>query len=225
MVVFFMFLIIIFVISLFFLLLCLSNFEIEINDFHFDSKNKKHHKLEKYLIYIRLKLFNKLTWLKIKINKKKMKAIENSKVFKSKIFHKINEYEHIRDTILKNKEEILRKDNLEYIKQISIDLKKLDLDLNICTSDAIITSYVVAIFASIISILLAKKNKRFKCDKYRYVITPKYEQKPSIIIKLNCIISIKIVHIMNVIYMLKKKRSVMCNERTSNRRSYVCSND
>ena len=225
MIVFFIILTILFFISSIFLILCLSSLEIEVKQLLINSENQKHNKLENFIFYIRLKLFDKIIWFKIKIDKNKMKKIENSKLFKSKIFNKLNEYEHIRDIILKNRKEIFKKDNIKYIKGIDPKIRQLDLNMKICTSDAIITSFGVAIFASIISIFLTNNIKNFESKKYRYVITPIYEQKPSIKIKLNCIISIKIVHIMNVIYMLIKKRSVEYDERTSNRRTYVCSND
>lgn len=225
MVVFFTILTILFFLALISLMLCLSSLEIEINDLYINSENKKHHKLQNYLFSIRLKLLDKITWLKIKIDKNKMKKIENSKIFKSKIFNKVNEYEYIRDIILKNKEEIFKKDNIKYIKEINPKVNQFKLNMQICTLDGVFTSFGVAILAAIISILLAKNVEKFDKNKYKYVITPIYEQKPKIKIELNCIISIKIVHIMNVIYMLMKKRRVEYDERTSNRGSYVCSDD
>ena len=222
MVIFFIILIILFFVSLLFLMLCLSNLEIEVNKLLLDADNKKHQKLEHYLFYIKLKLLDKITWFRVKVDKKKMKKIENSKIFKFKVFNKINEYEHIRDLILKNKREIFNKSS---IKELDVKIKKLDLQIKLCTSDNIFTSFSVAILSSIISIMLAKSITKYEKSKYKYIIIPKYEDKPSVKINLNCIISLKIVHIMNVIYMLIKKRSVEYDERTSNRRSYVCSND
>jgi len=220
MIVFFIILTILFFLSLISLIFCLSNIELEVKDLCIDSENKKHHKVQNYLFCIRLKLLDKITWFKIKIDKNKMKTIQNSK-----IFNKINKPENIRDIILKNREKIFKKDNINYIKEINIRIRQLDLNMELCTSESIFTSFSVAILASIISIFLARNIEKYKRDKYRYIITPKYEQKPSVKVKLNCIISIKIVHIMNVIYMLIKKRSVEYDERTSNRRTYVCSND
>lgn len=211
--------------SLLLFLIFLSSIEIEIKKLNFDSQNKKHYKLENYLVYIKFKLLSKITWFRIKIDKEKIYKIENSKFFNLRIFNKINRYEHIKDIVLKNKKEILKKDNIKYIKELKLNVKKLNLYMELCTSDSIITSFSVAAFASIISIVLAKNVERYSSNKYRYVIIPKYEQKASVKIKLNCIISIKIVHIMNAIYMLIKKRSVEYDERTSNRGSYVCSND
>lgn len=225
MIAFFIILTILFFISLIFLLICLSSLEIEIKDFLLDTENKKHHKLKNYLFNVRLKLFKKITWFKIKIDKNKMKTIENSKFFKSKLFNKINEYEYIRDIIIKNRKEIIKKDNIKYIKNVNLKIKQLDLNMELSAFNNILTSFSVAIISSVISIFLAKSIEKFESNKYRYVINPNYEEKLSIKIKLNCIISIEIVHIMNVIYMLIKKRSVEYDERTSDRRTYVCSND
>jgi len=225
MVAFFIILTILFFVWLLTLIFCLSNLEIEVNRLMLDTNNKKHEKLQDYLFYIRLKLFNKITWFKIKIDKKKMKAIENSKIFKAKIFNKINEYEHVRDIILKNRKEIFKKSNIKYIKGLDVNINKLDLQFEICTSNNILTSFSVAEISTIISILVAKHMEKYEKDKYKYIITPKYEEKPSVKINLNCIISLKIVHIMNVIYMLIKKRSVKYDERTSNRGTYASLNE
>ena len=97
--------------------------------------------------------------------------------------------------------------------------------MRVSALDNIITSFAVATISSIISIILARNIKKYEKDKYIYSIIPIYEDKPMLKIKLNCIIDIKIVHIMNVIYMMLKKRSGKYDERTSNRRAYVCSND
>jgi len=225
MILFFIILAILFFISLFFLLLCLSNLEIQIDKLNLDTNHKKYNKLESYLFYIRLKLLDKITWFKIKIDKEKMKTIENSKIFKSKIFNKINEYEHIKDIVVKNKKEILKKSNIKYIKELNTNFKKLDLYVELSTSNSVFTSFSVATIASLISISLARSIQKYNKSKYNYTIIPKYEDKLRLKINLNCIIDIKIVHIINVIYMLIKKGRVEYDERTSNRRANVCSND
>jgi len=221
---FYIILAMLFFISLIFFIIFISTIEIEVKDLWFNSDNKKQSKLINYLFFIRIKLLNKVTWFKIKIDKKKLKRIESSKIFKSKLFSKVSKYNNIEEFIEKNKEEIFRFNNIKHIKDINIEFKKLNLYMQICTKDSICTSFLVAIIASALSIILARKIKRYDKSKYNYVITPIYEDKASFKIKLNCIIGIKIVHIMNVIYMLTKKRSVEYDERTSDRRTYVCSN-
>lgn len=56
-------------------------------------------------------------------------------------------------------------------------------------------------------------------NKTEFRIIPLYNFGNSIKFNLNCIISVKIVHIIYVIYILLKTRRRK-NERTSNRRSY-----
>lgn len=221
---FYIILLILFFISLLFFIICISTLEIEIKDLWFNSDNKKRSELINYLFYIRIKLLDKITLFKIKIDKEKVKRIENSKIFKSKFFSNFSKYTTIEEFVEKNKDKIFRYNNIKYIKDINIEFKKINLYMQICTTDSIFTSFLVAIIASVLSIILARNIKRYDKNKYDYVIRPGYEDRASFKIKLNCIIGIKIVHIMNVIYMLTKKRSVEYDERTSNRRTYVCSN-
>lgn len=222
MIAFFIILTILFLFTLLVLIFLLSNIEIEIDNFCFDSNNKKYKKIEDYLIFIRLKFLDKITWLKIIIDNKKIVKIGKSKILRRKISKSINELEDIKEKILRDRKEILKINN---IKKLNIRVKQLYLDMRVSALDNIITSFAVATISSIISIILARNIKKYEKDKYIYSIIPIYEDKPMLKIKLNCIIDIKIVHIMNVIYMLLKKRSGKYDERTSNRRAYVCSND
>lgn len=225
MILFFIVLTIVFIIISLFLIFCLSNLEIEINRLWFDS-NREYKKLEDYLIYVRLRLFGKITWLRIKLDNAKIQKIRNSRILKHKIFKKFNITKNIKENILKNKKDIFKIENIRYIKQLDIKIDKLNLYIDLCTADSIFTAFSVAILASAISMILARNMKKYDNNKYNYMITPIYKNKPSLKVKLSCIINIKIVHIINVIYMLiNKKRSVEYDERTSDRRAYVCSND
>ena len=89
--------------------------------------------------------------------------------------------------------------------------------------DAIATSYLVAIIASILSIILPHLVKKEDIKNIKYEINPIYN---TLIfnLKLDSIINLKIVHIIYVIYNLVKKGRDK-NERTSNRRSYAYSHE
>jgi hypothetical protein len=67
---------------------------------------------------------------------------------------------------------------------------------------------------------LSNMIKEFQKQKHKYTITPVYADKNIIKINLNCIIKIKMIHIICVLYILMKKRRVEKHERTSNRRTY-----
>ena len=67
--IFWIVLILISILSIFFIMLILSTIQIEINNLNFDSSKTKSKGLQEYLFIIKLKLFNKITWIKLKINK------------------------------------------------------------------------------------------------------------------------------------------------------------
>ena len=76
------------------------------------------------------------------------------------------------------------------------------------------------------NITILKEAKRFdtKYQNYIYNIKPIYNNKNLYKINLNCIIEIKMVHIINIIYMLLKKgrKKNECST-TSNRKPYAYS--
>lgn len=197
----------------------LSTLEIEVENFVFNSNNKRSKKLEDYLIYIKLKFVNKITWLKIKIDYKKIKKY---KLFNNKILKKLINF---KDMVSKNQKEIFKKENIKYIKELDIKLKKIHLDMKINVLDAMFTSLIVPLISTFLSIIVANTMEKYNNEDCKYIISPIYSEKMEAIINLNCIINVKIVHIINIVYMLFKKRSVNYDERTSNRRAYVCSNE
>lgn len=112
---------------------------------------------------------------------------------------------------------------LKIIKGLQIKIESLKLEINIGIEDVIYTSYTVAIIASILSIILPHLVKEEDIQNIRYEINPIYNTL-TFNLNLDSIISIKIVHIIYVIYNLVKKGRDE-NERTSNRRSYAYSHE
>jgi len=114
---------------------------------------------------------------------------------------------------------------LKYIfKNDKIKKEKIYLNLKIGTEDAALTSYIVATLYTIISLFIAKQIDKISRNNYRYEIIPLYINKNELKLSINCIVSIKLVHIINVIYVLKRKDDEK-NGRTSNRRAYDNSNE
>jgi hypothetical protein len=104
-----------------------------------------------------------------------------------------------------------------------IKIEYLNLSIKIGVEDAVLTSYIVAVISSVISIILPYFVENNDNEKYKYVIEPIYN-KSTFQMYLNSIVSIKIVHIIYVIYNLTKKGRDK-NESTSNRRSYAYSHE
>ena len=85
----------------------------------------------------------------------------------------------------------------------------------------VLTAFTVTTLSSIISIFLPYVATSEKKEQYEYVITPIYQNRNLYKIEFNCIIQVKMVHIINVISsILKKGRSDLNERTTSHRRSY-----
>lgn len=201
--------IIIFIISLIFLVLLVSNMEIDIKKIKLNTIKKPI--VENILIYVKLKIFNKITFFKIKIDDKKMKK---SKLINNKLLKKVINKQKI----------VLRTKIMKVVESLDINLKQIDLKLVVGLIDKMITILSIPILSTIVSIIIAKSAKEYKKEKYKYTIIPEYSTNLIIKIQLNCIISFKLVNIMNVTYILLKEGSEKNDERTSNRRTYGCSN-
>jgi len=189
-----------FALTILFILITNSTVRIEINEKLIDS----YEKLKNLKYRISLELFNKINVISFKITKDKIIGKDNK--------------------IIKGGYIDLKK-ILKYIfNKEKIKIEKLKLDLKLGTEDAALTSYIVVIISTIISTLIAKKVDKFSYNKYKYGIIPLYENKNIIKLSINCIISIKLVHIIYMIYVLKRKDDEKYG-RTSNRRTYDNGNE
>lgn len=200
------FILVFLLIVLLMLLLCTITIRIE----ELDLSNCNHKsKLEyDFEIYFELYVLNKLKILSIKIDKEKVKKFDIKNKIKNINFNKM-------------KNEIPSKEESKKIlEKLNIELSKIDLRVDIGTENVIITSAIIVIISTLLGIILAKTIKKYERDKHKYLIYPIYQNKNLIKVQLNCIIKVKMVHIISVIYILLKKRRVDKNERTSNRRTY-----
>ena len=140
--------------------------------------------------------------------------INKSKLEHSEIFHKIN-FQEVEKTVE------LDKDLLVHLKGIKPTLEALNLKLDLGTEDAVITSIVIFAISTLLSIGLPHIVKPKNYKDINYEITPLYQGKNLFNLSLNCIISVKMVHIMSIIYIYLQKRREENYERTSNRRTYA----
>lgn len=113
------------------------------------------------------------------------------------------------------KEKIDKKTITKLLRIIRIDKLKMQIILD--TGNVLLTTYLVAIISAIIPNLIRNNIQSYNRNNYQWKITPVYNNKNFVYIKLNSIISIKVVHIINMFKLIGGKR----NERTSNRRLNV----
>lgn len=193
------------VFMIFICILIFSKIRIEIINFRFTSMNKKHLN-ENYKIIIKLRIFNKFTIFKIILTEKKLKRLNLQQ-----------EAKIIKTRIIENKSKIDKK-IFKVMKKIKINIKKINLSINVGTENASLTALLVAIISSITGIVFRKSIIDSK--KQIFKIVPVYVNKNLININVSGIFEIKMIHIINIIYVLNKKEGVKKNERTSNRRTY-----
>lgn len=121
-------------------------------------------------IYVYLLLFNKIKLFRKNVRNVPMKDVKfETSDFDIKIF--------------KNKD--IKINYLELIQNINIDIKNIDLNVNIGTEDAGITAILVGILAGILGIIIKKP---------RYQILPIYANRNLLKINLNGIFTIYLMH-------------------------------
>lgn len=195
--------------ALLILVITLSTLQIRIKKANISNMNLG--KIEyDYLFFIELKFLNKLKIIQIAIDKEKVSKL--SKKFKLK--EKID--------IKKVEKGIPNKKARKKLQEkLDIKLNEFHLKAEIGTYDVIITSAIIAVISSVIGIVMAKLIDNYKKEKYGYTIMPIYKNKNVINLSLNCIIQVKMVHIISIIFtLLRKRKERNKHVRTSNRRSY-----
>ena len=182
--------------------------KIKFNNFEFSSQNKEH--LNKnYKIEIIIYTFNFIPILKLKITNKKInKALSNEKIRKA-----IKEQ---KTKIIENRKNI-DIEAIKEIKNIKMEIKKMNLNIALGTEDAAITAFIIPIISTFIAMFLSKRVQRYN-NNQKFSIQPVYINQNLINIEFSGIFQIKMIHIINTICIVKRKGDK--NERTSNRRSY-----
>ncbi len=195
----------IFVLILIIVLLVFSRIRIEVINFKFSSQTQRHINKD-YKVIIKLCILKKIPILKVNITKTKLE--------KMKIKEKIK---NIDFKIIQNKNKF-DKNAIKAIKKSNININKINLKLEIGTENATLTSVIVPTISTILAILLSRKIENPKNQ--LFIIQPVYINQNLINIVFSGIFEMKMIHIINIIYILNRKKGVNKHERTSNRRSY-----
>ena len=188
-----------------------SKLDIRIINLIIDSQSIKHLN-DRYEIIIRLKIFGNIPILKFTINKNKLRKIQQSWKMNEKV-------KQLEKDILQNKDKFdmqMIKELKEFSKGIYVD--DLELEIEVGTENAFLTSMLVAFFSSILAISFSIMHVKKK--NIVYEIEPVYRNENFIKIEISGIFQIKLIHIINTIYVFNKKGGRKNHERTSNRRSY-----
>lgn len=177
----------------------------KLNVSNLDDGHKK--RLDKEIqIFFELYLFGKIRLAKINLNNDTFSKIKNKAKFDFSKFKN-----------LRRDRKMLK--NIKISKVLDIlnpEFQDTDLDLKLGTEEVMITVFAVTFISTILGILFRSSNQK----EVRFKVMPLYQFGNSINLHLNCIIKVKMVHIIHVIIYLIREGKVIKNERTSNRRSY-----
>ena len=193
------------------LIIITAKIEVKIVNLAINSQNKEHIS-DKYKIITKLKIFGNIPIIKFTLNKKKIKKIQQLLKMNEKV-------KQLEKDILQNKNKFDKK-MVKGLKEFSkgIYVENLELEVELGTENAFLTSMLVAIFSSILAISFSRIHIKEKNIVYKF--KPVYRNENSIKIEISGIFQIKLIHIINTIYVLNKKGGRKNHERTSNRRSY-----
>ena len=175
------------------------------------STNEKPHLNKKYQIKIVIYTLGFIPILKIKLNNQKIKKIINNQKIKEKIKQQ-------ETRIIENKANI-DKELITSLKNIKTEIKEINLKIRIGTENASLTAFTIPVISTFIAMFLSKQIKKYN-DKQVFLVEPVYLDKNLLNIEISSIFQIKMIHIINTMCIVNKKRKGDKNERTSNRRSY-----
>lgn len=191
-------------ISLIILVLILSNIKLEVKKLHISNEQKELN--IDFVLNIALYFLNKLKFINITIDDEKIRDWFK----KGKI-----DIQKLKD----NKE--VNKEALKILKYIDFKVEYFKLEGYFATFNTVLSSSIYAILQAIIPIIIAPRING------KYINNVKFFNinQNVININLNCIISVKMVNIINVLHYLKKKGGKDNNGKSSDRRSYAYCNE
>ena len=163
-------------------------------------------------LYVFFIIFN------IKINNKTINKILKNQKVKEKIKEE-------QTKIIENKANI-DKELITSLKNIRTEIKEINLKISIGTENASLTAFVIPVISTFIATFFSKQINKYN-NKQSFLVTPVYIDQNLINIEGSGIFEIKMIHIINIIYILTKKEGVKKYERTttSNRRTYGYSHE
>ena len=200
----FVFLGIVILVLLMIFVLMLSTLKIEVNKLHITNTNTNF-EIE-FVASIAIYFLNKFKFLKLTIDDDKIKeGVKTGKIDVNKI---------------KNNGQF-NKDSLKLLKKLKVDIEYFKLEGEFSTFNTVLSAWLYGIISAIIPILIGTKINGKYINNIRFLNI--IENK--ININFNCIISVKIVNIINILHYSKKKGGVENNGKSSNRRAYAYSNE
>ena len=178
------------------ILIVFTTIQIHIENIRLEIPKKNGRNInKKYKITIKLYIFEKISYFKLDITKYKMEK----RVIRKNI-------EKLKRKIEKDKNNFDMK-QISKLRKMNIKIKKIDLKMVLGTEDTAQNAIIVGTISSIIAIIMGVLSEKKilaigegKENQINWKIIPLYQNRNLLNIDLNCIISFKLIHIINAIW-------------------------
>lgn len=185
------------------LILLLSDIKFTLDEFKILYNESSGNYFKKYNGRLGLYFLGKVRLLNIKISDNSINLNSVNSFIK-----KVIKQDKIKEQFKLIKKNNKKENSLTNIIRVLIKngkIEKFITTIYIGVSNVLATSYLVGIISIILPSLIQSNIKKFKADNYFFKIKPVYN-KNYVYIKLNFVISLKIVHIINSFIISNKKR-------------------
>ena len=145
-----------------------------------------------YKIKVSMYFFNKLKWLSLNLDNKKMK----------KMFTKM----HLEKIDIEKIERDLQLSDIKAILGIAPKISYLDLNIKLGLENILLTTYVIPFLCTIISMILPKITEKKDFNNVKYKVGPIYKEENLYDIQASSNIEIKVINILNSGYQIFKNR-------------------
>lgn len=183
-----------------------SKIEIKIKDLDISTARQEKVK-SNYKINISIIIFNKIKIFSKQIKKMKLKKQNLNRLYNT--VKSIEGKENQKNSFIKL---------IQTIKNLQIETKQLDLEIELGSEDAAISAILVGIVSSFLGIILKKQ----KTAEQRFKVIPLYINQNILNLKLDGIFRINLIH---YIYKNILKGRDKNERKSSNRRPYAYSNE
>lgn len=182
------------------LLVYFIEIKVNIENFEIRIKNKKFDINKNGIIIIEFKVLNKINLFKIKTNIDKFQLPESK-----------NKYDKIKNHVIKNNN--IKINDIQ--KKLKLKYENIKLNIEIGEDNAAITALLTGVISCIVSVIIGKYFSNI--EDINWNVQPMYNTN-ILKLSLNCIISVKLIHIINTIYEMRKEGDKYA--RTSNRKDF-----
>lgn len=118
-------------------------------------------------------------------------------------YSKLKMNDNFKSKILKNFRKYDKKIILEELKLLNLRTENCNINLLFSTEDVAITSIATFLTSIFLSVFLQKTIKKYNPQKYKFIITPKYDMCNNIILDLTFVVSFKLRNLLKLLIKLK----------------------